>query len=278
MALKARNRFIVTEPSVYVVGTQRVLDDEVARFLADEGFPGWKTDAPTAGQRLVEVAGRVCYLSFGGGRGHRDYLANLKRDRHGSVLEHATINLIFTGVSRSFTHEVVRHRAGWSYSQLSQRFVAETAAQMVCPAVVAACRDQAEWSYIYFAWRDAVERARIAYDHVAESLRRKLDPPARADDPASLKDRTRTRKLINGAARSLLPNATETKLFASVNARAFRHFLEARAHPAADPEIRTVAMTAYRAALPHWPDLLSDYEVRRDEDGDEYLATPYLKV
>ena len=92
-----------------------------------------------AGQKLVEVAGRLCYTSYARPRpgGNATYIGHILEVGHGSVLEHAVFNFIITGVSRSFTHELVRHRAGWSYSQLSQRFVDESACAFVEPDAIA---------------------------------------------------------------------------------------------------------------------------------------------
>src|SRR5207247_4649044 len=68
---------------------------------------------------------------------NREYIQNLVSMKHGSVLEHATWDFIITGVSRSFSHELVRHRAGWGYSQLSQRYLDEATANFVEPEVIA---------------------------------------------------------------------------------------------------------------------------------------------
>ena len=66
----------------------------------------------------------------------RDYLENIKKQGHGSVLEHANYSVLVEGVSRSLTHELVRHRAGWAYSQLSQRYVDESVADFVMPPAI----------------------------------------------------------------------------------------------------------------------------------------------
>jgi thymidylate synthase ThyX len=112
----ARDLRVLREPTVYLVGRQTVSGEEIDRFLADHGV-AWKTDTEVAGEYLVETAGRVCYMSFAKPRpgGNATYIHHLLEVGHGSVLEHAAWNLIFTGVSRSLTHELVRHRAGWAY-------------------------------------------------------------------------------------------------------------------------------------------------------------------
>src|SRR5215468_6414846 len=114
---------VVREPTVYLVGRQVVDEAERDRFLADHGV-SWQTDAEVAGEHLVEVAGRTCYMSFVKPRpgGNKAYLSHILEVGHGSVLEHAAWNFLFVGVSRACTHELVRHRAGFGFSQLSQRY------------------------------------------------------------------------------------------------------------------------------------------------------------
>lgn len=108
---------IIRRPSVYVVGRQQVDSAAIDRFLGDHGVASWSTDTEVAGEMLAEVAGRVCYMSFAKPRpgGNSKYLSHIREVGHGSVLEHAVWNLLITGVSRSFTHELVRHRAGFGF-------------------------------------------------------------------------------------------------------------------------------------------------------------------
>lgn len=108
---------IVTQPRVYLVGRTQLDEAAVQQFLDDEAT-NWSTDGERGSELLSELAGRVCYMSFGekqGRRSNRDYLMNIISMEHGSVLEHAVWNFIVTGVSRSFSHELIRHRAGWGY-------------------------------------------------------------------------------------------------------------------------------------------------------------------
>src|SRR5690349_20987219 len=127
---------VLREPAVYLVGRQTIDPAELDRFLADHGV-SWQTDTEVAGEHLTEAAGRVCYMSFARPRpgGNKAYLDHILEVGHGSVLEHAASNVIFTGISRSCTHELVRHRAGWGFSQLSQRYVDESVAEYVEPDV-----------------------------------------------------------------------------------------------------------------------------------------------
>ena len=92
---------VVREPIVYLLGRQTVDETELARFLADHGV-AWQTDTEVAGECLAEVAGRVCYMSFAKPRpgGNQAYVNHILEVGHGSVLEHAVWNFLFTGISR----------------------------------------------------------------------------------------------------------------------------------------------------------------------------------
>ena len=131
---------IIHEPKVYLLGRQVVDEEALAAFLSDHDVSHWTTDTEVGGEKLIETAGRVCYMSFQRPRpgGNKAYIGHLLEVGHGSVLEHAVFNLLFTGVSRSLTHELVRHRAGFGFSQLSQRFVDESKCSFVEPEVIAA--------------------------------------------------------------------------------------------------------------------------------------------
>ncbi len=254
---------VLREPAVYIVGRQTVDDGVLDRFLADHGV-SWQTDTEVAGEHLSEAAGRICYMSFAKPRpgGNRAYLNHILEVGHGSVLEHAVWNLVFTNVSRSLTHELVRHRH-FSYSQLSQRYVDESVAEYVEPDVIG---DDPE---LHRLWLDAVGHAHQAYVALVEKLQQKF-----ADEP----DRTLRRKLARQAARSVLPNATETKIFVTANARALRHFIEMRASRHAEVEIRKLAVAVLRLLQTEAPNLFGDYQLTPLPDGTLEATTPHRKV
>ena len=178
---------IIREPRVYLVGRQTLDAAALDRFLRDVGAT-WSTDSEVGAERLCEVAGRLCYMSFGKGRKNSaEYLANIIESAHGSVLEHAVWNFIIAGVSRSFTHELVRHRAGFAFSQLSQRYVDESAADFVEPDCIA------ENAELHALWLEAIRQSHAAYKRLADGL---LHTFAREPDP------TQRRKLARQAART----------------------------------------------------------------------------
>ena len=128
---------LLTKPKVYLVSKPSVDWDQVAAFLADEDVPGIP-DSIRAGDdessAIIEISARLCYMSFGRGRRDiADFINNLLSSKDGSVFEHVNYGFVFTGVSRSLTHELVRHRAGFAFSQRSQRYVDESEGAFVIP-------------------------------------------------------------------------------------------------------------------------------------------------
>ena len=217
------------------------------------------------GERLAEFAGRLCYMSQRNpaGRTTREYLENIKKQGHGSVLEHANYSVLVEGVSRSLTHELVRHRAGWAYSQLSQRYVDESEAAFVVPPAIVG--DAA----LEGAWRAQVEGAQASYVALVDELMQRY---------AWVADKVHRRKMAREAARGVLPNSTETKIVVTGNARAWRTMLELRSSEAAELEIRRFAVAALRLMQGEAPAFFEDFEVYVAEDRREAARLVYHKV
>ncbi len=259
---------VIREPEVYLVGRQVVDRAEVDRFLR-EHETSWSTETERGAEMLSEMAGRICYMSFGAKQGRKsntEYFDNIIESGHGSVLEHAVWNFVITGVSRSFTHELIRHRAGWGYSQLSQRYVDESTADFVEPDVIA------EDPEAHRLWLDTIETSHKAYLGLVDRLAAlvELQHPEMS--------RTAKRKMARQAARSVLPNATETKIFVTANARALRHFVELRGSAAAEPEIRKVAVELLQIMQRESPNLFDDIQLVTLEDGSAGTSTAHHKV
>jgi thymidylate synthase (FAD) len=253
---------IVREPRVYLVGRQTVDQEVVSQFLTDHEAT-WQTDTEVGAEALAEIAGRVCYMSYGKGRKtNREFLQHIVEVGHGSVLEHGVWSFLITGVSRSFTHELVRHRH-FSYSQLSQRYVNESESDFIEPDAIA------EDPELHAIWTKAAEATREAYDLLVEGLQKHY---------AAIPEATLRRKLARQAARSILPNATETKIFVTGNARALRHFIELRGSEHAEVEIRKVAVRMLEIMREEAPNLFADYEIRTLPDGTRVTFTEHPKV
>jgi thymidylate synthase (FAD) len=253
---------IVRDPKVYLVGRQVTDDQALSQFMHDEGV-SWQTDTEVGAERLAEVAGRVCYMSYGKGRKtNAEFIGHIIEVGHGSVLEHGVWNFVVTGVSRSFTHELIRHRH-FSYSQLSQRYVDESDSDYIEPDVIA---DDPE---LHAVWSEAVNAARHAYEKLVAGLETRF---------ADMPDKTLRRKMARQAARSVLPNATETKIFFTGNARALRHFIELRGSEHAEVEIRKVAVQVLQLMQKESPSMFADYTLEPLPDGTFATRTPHVKV
>ncbi len=193
-------------------------------------------------------------------------MKNIIESQHGSVLEHAVWNFIICGVSRSFTHELVRHRAGWGYSQLSQRFVDESETDFIEPDLIG---DDEE---LHSIWLRCVENIIENYKLLIEKLTERVNE--KFPDLGSVMKK----KLVRQTARSILPNATETKIFVTANARALRHFIELRGSLSADREMRKVAVKMLRLMQEEAPNIFGDYTIIKAEDGTEIVKTEHRKV
>jgi thymidylate synthase (FAD) len=245
----------IVEPQVKLVAW--------TQFEAPEDVP-WSTDAD-GGQALAEFAGRACYQSWKkpnpATATNAGYLAHILEVGHLSVLEHGSVTFYFTGVSRSFTHELIRHRH-FSYSQLSQRYVPERDAAMVEPSVIA------EDPELHKKFVAATEASVQAYAELLEGLE------ARFADVANL---TLRRKQARQAARAILPNATETRIVVTGNYRAWRHFVAMRATEHADVEIRELAIECLKQLQRVAPNVFADFSISALPDGTEVAASPYAQ-
>jgi thymidylate synthase (FAD) len=248
---------IFRAPRVTLIARPEFLEPEHLRVE-------WRGEA-SGGERLAEFAGRVCYMSQHNpaNRTTAEYLENIKKQGHGSVLEHAVYVLLIEGISRSCSHELVRHRAGFGYSQLSQRYVDESHAAFVMPpAIIGEPSLEA-------AWEREVGNAQAGYVTAVEALLERY---------AWVADKVHRRKLAREAARSVLPNATEVKIVVSGNARAWRTMLELRCGEGAELEIRRMAIACLHVLQREAIALFSDFETYVSDDRQEAARVTYHKV
>lgn len=214
---------------------------------------------------LPEMAGRFCYRSWGKGRSTPAYYENIRDEGHGSILEHANITLAISGVSRSLTHELVRHRAGFAISQESQRYVNANDIKFVIPPLLlwitggrTDTADVSDWELQQVNALAAYESDQALYQEILEE--------------AGYSPRTR-KKRANEAARAQLPNACETKLIWTGNIRALRHFLATRGGAGADLEIRRLAIEILSVVERLAPENFMDMDWVDPEDGDFGIGT-----
>ena len=206
----------VIRPNIVLVA-HTCLNDAGVKNLPWEPSSESDTDADA----LADFAGRACYKSFDRPNpktaANADYLANIIRQQHTSVLEHSSASFYITGVSRAFLAEITRHRH-LSFSVQSQRFVDESEANIVVPPAI---RDLGMGSYL----DDVMVGASRDYTRLVRDLT----------------DAGLPRKQAREAARAALPNMTEVRMVVSGNIRAWRDTLVRRIAPGADAEMREVA-------------------------------------
>lgn len=218
------------EPKVYIIADTGCLDG-VREFLDAIGAEDW--DCPVVasdGELLIEVAGRTCYKSFGTDLNknltrvrtdHAEYIGNILKTKHGSVLEHSTATVGMVNVSRILTHELVRHRPGSAYSQESMRFVRLEDVGMYIPECIR--NDSRALEIFILAVRQAEEAYATLVQHMISD-----------DMPFSKK------KEITSAIRRIAPSGHSTNIIVTNNHRGWRHQIEMRTADGAEEEIRIV--------------------------------------
>ncbi len=256
------------KPKVFLVGETRIVEEGLQAYLEHLGAPGWQTDASSDAERLCEVFGRLCYRSFEPGlnpnvtrvrQGNAKYLAHVIEVSHGSVIEHPVLNFIFADVSRVFTHELVRHRAGTAISQESLRFVRLDALSAYIPTEIRENEKGMEVFVKTFEQLEQVQKtlAEIYGVESAASFERK--------------------KKLTSAFRRVAPTGVATSIGWSCNFRTLRHVIERRTDPAAEEEIRVVFAMVYDIAKDRYPNLFADYAVEM-VDGIPWVRTEHGKV
>ena len=259
-----------TRPTVHLIARPSLALEGMRAYLADVGGESWlerrleeSDGAPNPAQLLIEFGGRACYRSWEPGLNpnvtrvrtdQREYFENLLRSAHGSVLEHASFSFALRNVSRVFTHELVRHRAGSAFSQESLRYVRLTDIGFRVPPALEPVRDQVI---------SIVERLEEFQVSAAQELG--------IDDegiPFHVK------KEVTSALRRLAPIGLSTDIVWTANVRTLRHVIEMRTAEGAEEELRSVFDQVARVMLDETPELFQDFE--RQDDGSWVPA--YRKV
>jgi thymidylate synthase (FAD) len=269
--LRAPGVVMLARPQTKVAGLAGFLEG----FDPELGFPAYLNDPiplPDSSQ-LCKIAGQVCYASFGPRRttneNAAEYFERLTSAGHGSVLEHASFSFLLYGTSRSVTHELVRHRAGVGFSQISQRYVSGSVLRFVERPEY---QDDEE---LHRLFEERAERAAAEYGEMAERL---LERQEGGSSMLSADYKTDARKKLQQTARSLLPNETEAPMVFTGNVRALRHIVEMRADAHAESEIRNLAVRLFLCLVTADPILFGDYEVGELPDGTFTVTTEYRKA
>jgi len=246
-----------TQPTVFLIARTAVEVAGMRAYLEDVGGESWLervlADEPKDAELLVEFAGRACYRSWEPGLNanvtrvrtdRREYHENILRSAHGSVLEHASFSFALRNVSRTFTHELVRHRAGSAFSQESLRYVRLTDIGFRVPPTLEPLREKV-----------------LAIVEQLEEFQQEAAAQLRLDEdgvPFHVK------KEATSAMRRLAPIGLSTDIIWTANVRTLRHVIEMRTDPGAEEELRLVFDEIAQIMQREAPLLFQDYERRAD--------------
>ncbi len=283
---------------MYLIARPAIVASGLQQFLSDNGLE-WPT--PTEGvqdcERIVEVAGRCCYMSFGakaGSKTNRKYIQNIlgrtkdggfrEGPAHGSVVEHPCWTFIVTGAGRGFSHEQVRHRVGWAYSQLSTRycdFEREDEEGTWDPGFC--IPPLAQLSEITCKNMEfSLRRAQSDYKELLYRIEKDLrDNPAFMEGLKDYDEREQKRmlrKAARGAAREVLPIATEAIMTMSANARSIWNCIYLRANEHAEAVIRSIYVQISRIMEQEMPALFYGLKYKKLWDGSEAVEMPRDKL
>ncbi len=263
--------FLIARPSIDFEGMRAYLEDVggeswLERRLGEDAAPEGEGDAPegeghgselqagiNAGELLLEFGGRACYRSWEPGLNpnvskirtdRREYFANILRSGHGSVLEHASYSFALRNVSRVFTHELVRHRAGSAFSQESLRYVRLTDIGFRVPPALEPVREQVISIVEQLEEFQVSAAAELGIDQQGVPFH--------------------VKKEVTSALRRLAPIGLSTDIVWSANARTLRHVIEMRTAEGAEEELRLVFDKIARIMLAEAPNLFQDF-VRHDD-------------
>jgi thymidylate synthase (FAD) len=253
---------IVEFPEVFLVAHPTVEWEEIRRYLHKVGARtetdaiNWANrvqndDTVSDGEALVEFGGKYCYRSWVPEANPNvtkvtedtgAYLGNILKQGHGSVLEHANYSFVFDDVSRVFTHEMVRHRAGVAVSQESMRFVRLTDIPFWFP----------EWARN----DNALMANSVILLEQMERHQQWMTRHFNLDDPGVPMSE---KKHKTSFMRRFAPDGVATGMLCTINVRALRHIVYMRTALGAEEEIRLVFDEVARLALDATPNLMQDY-------------------
>ena len=246
------------EPKVILLAKTEVDYSGLNALLAHIGSTEWEPDTTNSAEVLTEVAGRLCYKSFDPKlnpnvtkvrEGNKPYVKNILKQKHGSVLEHSTVTLAFLDVTRIFTHEIVRHRAGTAFSQESLRFVRLEDINAFYPEV----------SLKKFPWMKSYMERQIQID---EKIQKELAEKFLINDGNFV-----SKKTLTSAMRRMAPEGLCTNIIVTGNHRAWRHIITKRCNEHAEEEIRMVMTMVAKKLRFEFPNIYQDMFIKVAEDG-----------
>lgn len=270
------------KPKVFQLGQTEIHDSGLHDFLAHIGADEWmennfgilklrdsamltpKTKASPS-EVLAEIYSRGCYKSFGAGlnpnvtrvrEGNSEHLKNVIASKHGSVLEHVSVNFAFCDVSRVFTHELCRHRVGVAISQESLRYVRLT--DLKCLEF----EELEELSHEDNAWFNDQMSEVFTF---LEGKQREFAVRFQLDDVKNFDKK----KKITSRMRRAAPIGLLTYMGWTANMRTLRHVIPLRTHATAEEEIRYVFKLVGELMVKQFPHIFYDFTFHPDGGASE---------
>ncbi|PID57146.1 thymidylate synthase (FAD) [candidate division KSB3 bacterium] len=265
------------EPAVYLIAKSQLDSTEVRRWLDDLEVKNFEApQQATEAEKLTLLAGKRCYMSFEAGlnpnvsRVRKDIVAfidNILSSRHGSVLEHSSYSFAIENVSRVFTGEMNRHRAGWAVSEGSMRYIRFADIPFWMPHSIR--EDTGDSPEIAEAKRRTREIFERAFQQMEDHYR-ELENIWRVDSLKAFN----TKKKITSLMRRIIGMGVATGGIWTGNLRAIRHVLAVRVDVAAEEEIAYVFGLVLKRLVEAEPTIFADFE--QNEEG--FWKPKYWKV
>lgn len=265
----------VTDQKVTLIAEPTVRWGAVRSYLAEVGGESWvdrvlgEEVRPSDAELLVEIMGRICYRSWEPGlnrnvtkvrEDHGDYLLNVLRQAHGSVLSHAHFSFLIHDCSRVMTAELNRHAAGIDISEQSLRYVRLDELRFRVPTVLK---------------RETQDIMRLLITHIEEEMAVMIQTESLDDPELDFSHK----KTITSALRRGAPLGLLTEEGWTANVRAIRHVIEMRSAQGAEEEIRVFADQLARIMQARCPLLFGDYDpLYMNDQSPPAWQTDYRKV
>ena len=301
-------RFV--KPAVFLIAKSVPEKSEISNWLdsigCDKKTSDHYADAGTIGEavksngeRITELAGRRCYLSFQIGLNANvrrirediaEYCENILKVGHGSVLEHTYFTFAIENVSRVFTGEMNRHRAGMAISEGSMRFIKYNDIPIVeTPLLSRTSEDLADTDFIEYMYKSRDEdtsklnhstpvkkqQTREVFERVVAQIEDAYNElNAIWWDEMKPDSKFADKKHITSMMRRIIPMGVATGGIWTANIRALRHICTMRCAEPAEEEIALVAGKILEIMMKEEPTLFGDFHP--NEKG--YWTPTYSKV
>lgn len=257
------------EPKIFIVAETRVNEDAIEDLMEHLGVKSWEVPDVADAEILTELAGKACYMSFDtnqnknltrvNGRENKQYIQEgIIKQKHGSVLEHSTVSIFITDVSRVVTHELIRHRAGTAFSQLSGRFVR---ADLKFYVPEAFRRNEAALA----AFEGAIRSAEEAVAELESIM---------GIDKVSFAEK----KLLTSSIRRIIGNGQSNSILITANHRSIRHMIEMRTAEGAEEEIRLLFVQIAKEMAKRYPAIYADMKFEESDTGIPVVIFEHSKV